>query len=74
MPFPFAVGDPRLQELLDWVALPAQPPPPQGRDTHALQFILRRSGTGRYTGLMFFRPQGAGEGGSGLSARLKRDR
>jgi hypothetical protein len=65
MPFPFAVGNPTMQDLLDWVA---QPPPAQARDAHALHFFLRknRSGVGmvaRYSGLMFFRPQGAGEGG-----------
>ena len=70
MPFPFDVGNPVMQEQLDWVALPAQPPPPQGRDTHALWFRLRKnmSGVGmvtRYSGLMFFRPQGAGGGAVG---------
>jgi hypothetical protein len=65
MPFPFDVGNPTMQDLLDWVALPAQPPPPQGRDTHALRFILRKNDAARYSGLMFFRPQGAGGGGVG---------
>ena len=52
----FDVGIPELQDLLKWVD---QPPPQQGRDTHALHFVLE--GMGRadrliYAGLMFFHP------------------
>ena len=66
MAFPFSVGDQSLQGLLDWVA---EPPPAQGRDTHALRFRLFKEGTGAtldtrdysdYSGLMFYRPQGVG--------------
>jgi hypothetical protein len=53
-----------LQDLLRWVD---QPPPPQGRDTHVIHFILAErtpgptSGTIHH-GLMSFRPQGTGSG------------
>jgi hypothetical protein len=77
MPVNFATGNAILQDQLDWITQPPpQPPAPPRlpRDTHALRFILRQTGVANYTGLMFFRPQGVGEGGSGVSARLKRDR
>ena len=51
----FSVGDPELQDLLEWVA---QPPPSQGRDTHALHFWLRGTPIEKhiYAGSLFFRP------------------
>jgi hypothetical protein len=73
MPFPFSVGDPIFQPLLDWVA---QPPPTQVRDTHALRFRLLRLGAGgetrnpQFSGLMFFRPQQLGAGPVGSTPGL----
>jgi hypothetical protein len=53
----FDVGNAELQELLKWVD---QPPPQQGRDTHALRFQLQRVPTSlgglHYMGLLFYRP------------------
>jgi hypothetical protein len=55
----FDVGNPVLQGLLEWVD---QPPPPQGRDTHAIIFELQERTpdltrpTSLHYGLMFFRP------------------
>jgi len=55
----FDVGNPILQDLLEWVD---QPPPQQGRDTHALTAALAHlqpideRGFGVYRGLLFFRP------------------
>ena len=72
MPFPFSVGEAITQSRLDWVA---QPPPAQGRDTHAARLRLSRlSGTLRnpeYSGLLFFRPQGTGGGPVGLRPGLE---
>jgi hypothetical protein len=50
----FDVGNPELQDLLEWVD---QPPPQQGRDTHALSFFLAEIPTEHilYGGLLFFR-------------------
>ena len=53
-----------FQEMIDWVN---QPPLPQGRDTHAIHFILAERTPGPtfgtiHHGLMFFRPQGTGHG------------
>ena len=54
----FDVGNSQLQTLLEWVD---QPPPPQGRDTHAIFFELQQTTGGPtppllYWGLMFFHP------------------
>jgi hypothetical protein len=52
----FDVGVPELNELLEWVD---QPPPQQGRDTHALSFHLVRTPDTpglEYSGLLFYRP------------------
>src|SRR5918998_4942260 len=48
----FDVGRPELNELLDWV----DQPPAQGRDTHAVSFVLRRDFQRGpfYAGLMFY--------------------
>jgi hypothetical protein len=62
MAFPFSVGEPVIQGTLDWVA---QPPPAEGRDTHAVGFDLSNPDTVNsleYSGLMFFRPEGVGVG------------
>jgi len=55
----FDVGNPVLQDLLEWVD---QSPPPQARDTHAILFELQkltpdltRPNSLHYS-LMFFRP------------------
>ena len=60
-----------IQELLEWVN---QPPPPQGRDTHAISFeLLTLPPNGRpygHSGLMFFRPQGTGHGPGGSPSGL----
>jgi len=77
MPFPFSVGNPQFQPLLDWVAPPPPPAPPaQGRDTHALRFRLQRSDVAeeirnpQFSGLMFFRPQQLGAGPVGSTPGL----
>jgi hypothetical protein len=76
MPFPFSVGHPNMQRLLDWVAPPPPPAPPaQGRDTHALRFRLLRLGqeevrNPQFSGLMFFRPQQLGAGPVGSTPGL----
>jgi hypothetical protein len=51
----FDVGNLKLQDLLEWVD---QPPPQQGRDTHALKVFLDEFPEERlaYSGLLFFRP------------------
>ena len=62
MAFPFSVGEPIIQGTLDWVT---QPPPAEGRDTHAVGFDLTNPDTVNsleYSGLMFFRPPGVGVG------------
>jgi hypothetical protein len=74
MPFPFSVGDPVIQGTLDWVAPPPPPTPPeQGRDTHAVGFLLSNPDTvnsPEYKGFMFFRPQGTGHGPVGSTPGL----
>ena len=68
MPFPFSVGNPEFQRLLDWVAPPSPPAlPAQGRDTHALRFRLlglagEEISNPEFSGLMFFRPRGTEHG------------
>jgi hypothetical protein len=73
MAFPFFVGDPLVQSMLDWAA---QPPPAQVRDTHAVRFRLVKEPAPEVTrnpqfiGFMFFRPQGLSGGPVGSTPGL----
>jgi hypothetical protein len=71
MAFPFQVGDVIVQRTLDWVA---QPPPAQGRDMHAVRFRLQKGQdtqrNPQFSGLLFFRPPGTGQGPVGVRPGL----
>jgi len=71
MAFPFSVGESTVQSTLDWVA---QPPPAQGRDMHAVRFRLQKGQDAQrnpqFSGLLFFRPPGTGQGPVGVRPGL----